>query len=418
MSSFNPLTESALPTTFFVRSKAAQGLVVTSTLTNTVGGKALLDQNQATQLFTSAPSADPKYVSLICEQPKLALTANLDGSVTLTPLDPAKLTQQWAWQADGSLLTAAFGTSGCLTLQQVGGGYSYKLLPLAAGNVNQQFEALKKTSFYYLRNAFTGLFLTGSQQSKAEWKPLGTAYTDYQQWGMTAEGFLVCRATAQVLQLSNPTPSSGLALNLGTSVDAGPGAAYQYFIWDDLVDRIYSGADKTLVITGGGSLMTVVVQTIDYDNDNQVMELLSPYQIFSLQCGGMVNNYYPWLDRTNNNATSSPTSTGAPSQQFLNSGYGEMISVQDGLVLQNMGEGQQAQFVDRNGRPFGDKAISFVYNTAWSTLPNYGAVLANDKSGFGLINMGGGAWGTPVMWPLTNPTGGNQVWRVQSMPGT
>jgi hypothetical protein len=390
--------------------KRAGGLVATVYGDDFLTAESMLSHVRGSQLFKfQAIAHDRQYVQIINQGTQFALGMNsVDGSISLVPPDPTDQAQMWSVGATNQIL---WHDDAVVSL--VGNGTVLEL----SKNLNSpdalQFEFLYPADFAYIRNCFTGRFLTSDVAGKVSWKMTSASLDDFQQWGVTSDGFLVCRGTAEVLQLSAATPSQGLALSTGPQVALGPGAAIQRFDVDNPDGTFHSEAGADYVIASTDSEQAVVLNYSAKDF-KQLVEFISPFQFFLLENGGQIDGKHPWLVRGDKQAAVELSKTGDPNQLFTVSRYGELISRVDGFVLLSEGSDKVPRFVDPAPEAIGYEATTFVYNQLPSRFSDYASITLRN-GGLGLIVVLGSS-PVPWMYPLSSVAGDAAGWQLVGPP--
>lgn len=402
---------------FFLRMKRSGGLVATTSDPDGgfISASTMLSHGRGSQLFKfQAISVDSKYVHIINQGSQLALGiipgANpSDNSIYLFTPNPNDKNQMWSVDAANHIL---LHDNAVISL--VGNGDVFQLSPnLDSDSV--EFEFLYPADFVYVRNCFTGRLLTSDVAGVVSWQMMSASLDDFQQWGITSDGFLVSRATAQVLQLSAATPSEGLALSTGTQVALGAGDAYQRFDVDQPDGTFHSiaGTDYVIASTDSGQAVITAYSATQF---RQLVEFISPFQFFSLEGGLWFYGPQPWFGRAANIAAIGFSQTGNPDQWFTVSRYGELISRVDGYVLQSQGSREVPQFVDPAPDAIGFDSTTFVYNQLPSPYYNYGSITLRSGA-LGLIAVGGNP-PAPWMHPLPAPDGSTAWWQLVGPPNS
>jgi hypothetical protein len=397
---------------FFLRSKGAGGPVMTfRQLGRPPEALAMTAHSRGPQLwkFSSWNNKNARYINIVTHEvsgDSGALT--LDGSRLSIERPAATQTQQWSITSTNQIVCAA-NAELALSVK----GAVYEMARSNPDDPNQQFETLFPSDFVYVRHCWTGRFLTGDLKGGVTWNLLQPAQDDYQQWGVTSDGFLVNRATAQVVQVSSIS-SSGGTCTLGSQTALGPNALNQRFDFNRLDGSVHlrltrNGTEYALA-NGGTDTVAQVVPAVAGDQ-KQLIELISPFQFFGLLNGASLNNHDQWLSRQGNSVSFAPALTASTYQLFTVSRYGEIISLVDGYVLQSLGNGKTPAFVDPAPDPIGWESTTFRYDPAAGLEPRGGGagiIALRGEPSLGLIEAG-----PPVMYsPLVSPAGGNQVWKL------
>jgi hypothetical protein len=346
-------------TYFFLRNRGARGLVLESIPgSSEVNAQRMLTHARGPQLFKCvAISPTSNFVLIVNQVTQFALKASARSPfLTCVPQNAADTAQHWAFTAKSQLTNAAMGQS---VLSSANGVLSF-VAP--ADDAAQQFEMFFPSDFVYVRNSASGRFLTamtGNSQRSVLWQPMSLANDDGQQWGLTSDGHLVSRLTAQVLQTG--TSGGGIAAPSLGDQTAQP-SAYQLFDFFAVDGTIHSQQDHTKVIgvqanlgPGGGA---VTLLPFDANDQNQLAEFISPLQFFLLQNKATTN----WLTRDGSgpNVHFQTQQDGNNDQLFTVSRYGELISPMDGFVLQSAGA-NPATFVDTAPQAIGFATTTFRY---------------------------------------------------------
>jgi hypothetical protein len=373
----------------------------------------MLAHARGPQLFKwAAVGTDAQYALIVNQDSQLALELDGGGRLILATPNPLSVRQQWAVTVHDQLRCAGAPDQ----VLSVAAG-SYVMAPSDESDPNQKFEFLPPSDFTYIRNSWTGRYLTAEANNAASWQTMSPSRDDYQQWGITSDGFLVNRATARVLQLSAATPSPGLILNLGDQAPLGAGDAFQRFDVSAVDGAFHSQADPDYVI--GKEDDRPILQRFSESDYTQLIELLSPFQFFSLQNGASYGpwNQHGWLERIGNGTGIGLDQTGRIDQSFTVSRYGELISPIDGFVLQSAGQAATPQFVDPEPEPIGFDTTTFVYGAIEGAIPGLGTITLR-TGGLGLILASEHHEQVPMMWPVAASPGGNQQWQLVGPPDT
>jgi hypothetical protein len=395
---------------FFLRSRMAGGLVAgADPNSGLLVPQSMLAHNRGSQLFKfQAIPGNNERAQVIHQATGNALTAQAtSGAMVLAAPSSTNLGQQWALSAANQL------QQGNASVGIVIGQPGYYQMELSdPSSPAQQFELLYPSDFVYIRNSWTGRVLSTDGAHSASWQPMNPAAADYQQWGITSDGFIVSRATAEVLQLSMPPfppapPSGGLLLE--TAPQAWP--------WNNsnqLFDVM--NPDGTIKTPGGfviGMSGSEAVTAVYSASDNtQLVELLSPFQFFGLQNGANEGMGQPCLARDGDSSVLRSWSGGDDNTQlFTVSRYGEIISPVDGYVLQSQGIGAVPTFVDPAPEPIGFNTTTFQYSGS-SAAPGYGEVALRNNLDLGLLIHAGDTGAMPSINSLQPPVSGPQAWQM------
>ena len=394
---------------FFIRSKADNGFVMTvDTQYGFMVPKPMMAHNRGLQLFKVQPiSETADYVQIINQQTQQALTINYNGLLVAQASELNNPLQQWAISADNQFLTPVQqGQAITYTVE------NYNMNPvISPADSTQQFELFYPSDFVYIRNCWTGRFLTADLGTGVGWSLMDPIHDDLQQWGVTEDGVVVNRGNGQVLQR---VAGQG-TLQTGPQKAIGTDGGLQGFNLNSLDGAIHSKASDKDVLTQGPGGEAIMVASNPADH-TQLAEPISPFQFFSLECGCYYNNQQPWLVRSGNSAQVAFQTSAAINQIFTVSRFGEIISPVDGFVLQSQGAGQIPTFVDPAPEAIGYDSTTFVYNQVPSSFQNYGSITLRSGS-LGLISYGGKTC-QPWMYGLGSPVTGNQVWQMVGASGT
>ncbi|MGU3473205.1 hypothetical protein ACLBWT_18915 [Paenibacillus sp. D51F] len=388
---------------FFLRNKGAGGPVLGFAPTGTkVVGQPMLPHRRGTQLFKCvAVAVDSKFILLVNQSTQLALQADDDGSVRFAPQDTTVPGQQWAFTAKDQIVNATQGSK-VLALNNSS---------LAFANpddidATQKFEMFYPSDFVYVRNCWTGRFMTAGPNDSVSWALMSAANDDNQQWGITSDGMLVNRGSGKVLQLAAAQPTPGAIMILADQVASGPGNANQRFDMTSIDGTLHCCANNDFVI--GKDDTNVVSELYAAVDHTQLIEFISPFQFFSIQNQAVVNGAKLWLARNGSNLQLEINHSSGLEQLFTISRYGELINPIDGFVMQSQGDLKIPLFVDPAPDPIGFDTTTFIYQGDRAYKPGTGAITLR-SGGLSLIVYRG----TPVMYDhISNPVDGNQAWAL------
>jgi hypothetical protein len=399
---------------FFLRSKG-DGSVVTGSTPGTLFSAPMRAHDRANQIVKAvAISTESEHVMLVFKGSPLALDLTSSGQLIWNTQNSTSQSQHWAVTADNQLVNASTPN---MALRLNVQNSTYSMAAADSTDAYQLFEMLYPSDFTYIRNCWTGKFLTNIAGAGA-WQALNPALDDGQQWGITSDGFLVNRLTSSVLQLSASSPSSGLVLNLGNQVALGSGDAFQRFDINAIDGAFHSKLDSSYVIAKSGD--NAVIQPYSASDDTQLMELISPFQFFGLMNGSSNGQgQRSWLYRSGNSVQlSEAVPVNDPTASFTVSRYGELISPLDGFVLQSTGAQNAPQFVDGEPDPIGFASTSFIYTNQPGPPAGYGTI-ALRSGGLYLILVAEHRSVSAKMWDLYNwRFSGNQVWQLTGQPNS
>jgi hypothetical protein len=395
---------------FFLRSRLGGFVIGTDSNDGGLVPQIMLAHNRGSQLFRfQAIPGNNERVQIIHQATGNALSAlPTTGILALAPPDSQDLGQQWTLSARNQL------QQGNASVGIVIGDLGFCKMELSDPNFpGQQFELLYPSDFVYIRNSWTGRVLTTDDRHGASWQQMNPAATDYQQWGITSDGFVVSRATAEVLQLASsfpfppPPPQAGVPLTTGPQVSLLNPVNKQDQKFDVMnPDGTIKTPGGFVIGMNGSEAVTAVYSTSDY---TQLAEPLSPFQFFGLQNGA---DDQACLVREGEGSTLASWSGGGDNNQlFTVSRYGEIISPVDGFVLQSQGSGAVPTFVDPAPEPIGFDTTTFQYGDS-SAAPGYGQISLRNNLDLGLLVNGGGTAAVPLMDSLQSPVSGAQAWQM------
>ncbi|MBF0186233.1 MAG: hypothetical protein HQM06_17835 [Magnetococcales bacterium] len=408
---------------FFLRERHSGTVVTQADPVNPADAAAgtMLAHQRGPQLFkVGTIDGVSNWVSLINQNSSMVLDIvllttpvgpDLVPCLILNNQNPASLSQQWSVSATNQLLNAAYPN---MTLQLGGPLIPGYIMGSPTQQANEQFEMLYPADFVYIRHCATGWYLSAPSNpgQQVMWGTIDTGNPDFKQWGVTSDGNLVNRgASGNVLSLASDPPTVGSSLFLSNPADpTSQGGLVQQFNVTDPRGGISSVLDSNLVIDMGPSGLAFI-NTYSSTNVGQLVELISPFQFFSLECGCWINGQQPWFIRQGNAGATAFSVSDQPNELFTVSRYGQIFSMQDSNILQFSGIGNDPAFVVGGTLPLGGPNTTFLYSEAASSQAGYGKISLASNQALGLITYGGTPPSPQFYW-TGSPTSGNQVWQL------
>lgn len=392
---------------FFLRNRGAEGYVITYDPSHGefLFGANMEAHNRGNQLFKfQAIPNDQQCAMIIHQATQLAVCFEPNGLLILKSPAEGGEYARWAISATDQIQPNASSINALgLSIHS----YGFPTLSLGPDTTDptQQFERLYPSDFVFVRNSWTGRVLTADDNHGVAWQQLGVAGTDYQQWGITSDGLLVNRATAEVLQLSDVNPVAGLQLNTGPQLPADNNAQQQFDVISNGDGSFRSTGGYALAIGANDSVVTAIYSATDY---TQLLEPISPFQFFSL-VNGVNGGNEEWLARNGSSAVIAGPGAGVD-HLFTVSRYGEIISPIDGFVLQSQGIGQPPAFVDPAPDPIGFDSTTFQCISGLDT--DWDQIALRSNTHLSLLSAGLHSGSQPWIYWAQPPVSGCQAWQM------